>query len=547
MSINETRVSRLLRDARMTAARPERPDTARELVRMGSGRLLAGVTSDASAKGETLVKACARLGSPSTVEGQMAALNIVDKELGVCQQGAAADALKRCSELMSSGDTRVQIRAASILVKWCGEGALLSEAVRALILHATEGRAAALRAEGAFDALVHRLKAAGPGNASLVRDGLGVLRYASSDGSAIMQHFVTIGVLPVLNLLAAQYAASGEEAVMVHAATLLRNISVDYGHHMLKVGSLPVLCSLFEKCIAHKEVISLASRATAKLVYDDACLAWFSENTEETRKLCKAASSFMGSRMIASRLIGTTLTRILEESPQTRHVVANDMPQFLQQVVEMLKTVDSRSGSSAEDSDVVQGMLRFVAAATLDEAAGRQLVALATDAVMEVVQDKELETSREVVLNSLFTLCNLSFYYPSLGEDDLERLTDSVGPLVAAIIFDGDVEGSVEATRLLGNLTATPVGARWAEKNRLDEACLLYVNHEDPRIVYNCFGVLLNLTSRPGARLFNDAELCRQLLDQTGLRHTTTEDSSPDDIEIADVVEKVLLNLTTHF
>ena len=251
--------------------------------------------------------------------------------------------------------------------------------------------------------------------------------------------------------------------------------------------------------------------------------------------------------MVASRLVGTTLTRILEESAIARSVIAAEMPLFLQQVVRLLKTFAKKSAMSGEEMELLQGLLRFVAAATLDEGAGRQLVTLATEAVLDVIKDKELETSQDVVLNSLFTLSNLSFYYPTLADTEVERVTDAVGPLVAAIMFHTDVEGTVEASRLLGNLTATPAGALWAEESRLDEVCLLYVSHEDPRIVYNCFGVLLNLTSRPGARLFNDAELCRQLLDQTAKHHTTTDESTPDKVEIADVVEKVLLNLTTHF
>ena len=536
----------------MTAARPERPDTARELIRVGSGRLVgmpsnsANVDSGAAVSGEKLAIACARLGSPSTAESLITTLAVVDKELRLCQGDGAVDALRRCFEVMASTDPRINLRAASILVKWCEDGPMLSAAVRALATHAKEGRASEMRVDGAFDALVHRLKAAK--SPALVQDGLAVLRYASSsEGNSIMQHFVTIGVLPVLNQLATQHIDNPD--IMVHAATLLRNFSVDFCHHMLKVGSLPIICTIFDKCLSSKEIISLASRATAKLVYDDGCLAWFVENSEQVRSMLIAAASYIGSKMIALRLIGTTLTRILEESVSARQMLSHEMPQLLQEVVQNLRAAEKRcssANSAPDDHEVLMSMLRFVAAATLDENAGQLLVIAATDAVMEIVQDKDLESSREMVLNCLFTLSNLSFYYTLVSDTEAERITESVGPLVAAIIFNGDIEGCVEATRLLGNLTATSAGSKWAENNRLDEACLLYVGHEDARIVYNCFGVLLNLTSRSGPRVFEDADLCRQLLEQTGKHHTTNDGSSPDDVEIAEVVEKVLLNLTNH-
>jgi hypothetical protein len=144
-------------------------------------------------------------------------------------------------------------------------------------------------------------------------------------------------------------------------------------------------------------------------------------------------------------------------------------------------------------------------------------------------------------------LSNFSFYYNSLYvADDLDAMLELLGPIVAGLLFEGDVEAMVEATRILGNVSGTHAGREWIERNKCDEVCIIFLGHEDYRVVYNCFGVILNLTATDHCRIAEDAELCQMLLQHTSRFHTLDLSERPDsdEAQITSLVGKVLLNLS---
>lgn len=90
----------------------------------------------------------------------------------------------------------------------------------------------------------------------------------------------------------------------------------------------------------------------------------------------------------------------------------------------------------------------------------------------------------------------------------LHKFLDLVGPPLAAVIIgQEDVESAVEAARVLGNVSNTDAGREWLRSTRLDEACcvLVHATGRDRRLLYNCLGVLVNLSS-DGSR--HALELC---------------------------------------
>lgn len=97
----------------------------------------------------------------------------------------------------------------------------------------------------------------------------------------------------------------------------------------------------------------------------------------------------------------------------------------------------------------------------------------------------------------------------------LRALYEPLGLTSAGLLFSGDTEASVEATRIISNICFTPSGADWVEEHRLDEVLVLFMGHEDRRIVYNCAGALLNLTAGMTCRVVEEPELLSMLLKYT--------------------------------
>eukprot|EP00796_Vickermania_ingenoplastis_P011910 gene11910-8192_t len=195
----------------------------------------------------------------------------------------------------------------------------------------------------------------------------------------------------------------------------------------------------------------------------------------------------------------------------------------------------------------------------------------------QLLQDVALTPqTRPTVLYALMAMSNLSFFFGAIedryhddddvdeaqeeGKDedegsrsakrdreqsrrDNERLIAMYEPLgmtVAGVLFAGDVEAAVEATRILSNMCYTIAGADWVEMNKCDEVLVLFMGHEDLRIVYNSTGALLNLTAGTSCRVVEDQSLLQMLLQYTG-RFT-----SQTSVEEAASEEKKLLLQQRH-
>ena len=137
-------------------------------------------------------------------------------------------------------------------------------------------------------------------------------------------------------------------------------------------------------------------------------------------------------------------------------------------------------------------------------------------------------------------------------EDDVERPIEqgTRGAIVTALcltvcgfLFEGDSEATLEATRILGNLSRTFEGQMWMEENGADEALVLFLGHEDLRLVYNSLGVLLNLTSDPDANpsICRNAEALSLLLQHTSRIVAANSSSVP--WEVKEVVQMLLRNV----
>lgn len=109
----------------------------------------------------------------------------------------------------------------------------------------------------------------------------------------------------------------------------------------------------------------------------------------------------------------------------------------------------------------------------------------------------------------------------------LMALYESLALTAAGLLFSGDTEAAVEATRMISNICFTPAGADWVEAHRLDEVLVLFMGHEDRRIVYNSAGALVNLTAATTCRVVVDPDLLALLLQYT--RHWTkgAEEAAP--------------------
>lgn len=122
------------------------------------------------------------------------------------------------------------------------------------------------------------------------------------------------------------------------------------------------------------------------------------------------------------------------------------------------------------------------------------------------------------------------------------ELVEDLTLAVCPFLFESDTEATLEALRTLSNVALLKSGRAWMVENSVDEACTLFLGHEDPRVVFNSVGVLINMTSTDSEFL---AGVGREEALAVLLRHTGRLAASPDESgdEIKELVLKLLRNL----
>ncbi|EPY24365.1 hypothetical protein STCU_07217 [Strigomonas culicis] len=245
-------------------------------------------------------------------------------------------------------------------------------------------------------------------------------------------------------------------------------------------------------------------------------------------------------QLLTARL-AAAMAHVAEASGAQCDLLATGGTALLRQLVDLyVRTApgggpDEAAGAEEDGQvPVQQAVVWLVGVAAMSAHCPLDFVAAVAPRLTDALKDLDLQSpGRLTAVYTLMSLCNLSYFFAAIERADaggaaggtsprLEALYATLGIILAGVLFEGDVEATVEATRLLGNISFTNTGRDWLEANRCDEVILVFLGHEDLRVVYNCFGVMLNLTAASTCRVVRDAALLQLLLKHTG-RYTHHE------------------------
>lgn len=390
--------------------------------------------------------------------------------------------------------------------------------------------------------------------------------------------------------LAMTYTSELDEVILTNICLLFRNLSSVHSDHLRKLGTLRLLTRVLEVSVNDTDVVTAASRALAKLVFDYDCLT----QVQQDVRLLKAAlhvlevqlaMSVRSSAIFSPEADGTSATpltsrvdisllvsrlccviaRVAEDCEPQQACLAQCGSQLLYDLLchygrhlpaanEEIRGDDGLLPSVVDvvdgDLTVMQGVVWLIAVAALSSRCTLHFVRHTVPLLAQFLQEVQLTSAtRLTIIYSLMSLSNLSYYFPVLVSDDdsdaavgneavdshssdgegatggrssgpadwrsLQHLFRTLGPTLAGFLFEADVECAVEATRILGNMSYTNAGRDWLESSRCDEVVVVYLGHEDIRLTYNCFGILLNLTAGTHCRVVETPELLQRVLQHT--------------------------------
>ena len=545
MSMKETRVSRLLRDARAAVNRPVRPqtplDAVKAIVRRDSDvastrmRLGSDFIGSAAVAGGSCVAQSSHLSRfvrdlattpPDDADTILKLLGSIGKEFGSSSVEVSLQdcqsALRAVSPYLNDGRPMLVARAAAIVLRNTTEEEPCKAALKGVLAVLSQETEHLLFDEKVAEPVLQRLSA--PCQSSIVKLAAQITRSCSASSEQRRKALVTLGVLPqVTTALKNILSARPESTQLLEDLVIaLRNFGQEYAHHFLKLGTLEVLCPrVTESFKASLPVMAAVARALAKLTDTEECIEYFDKSPAAVSSLCNAWHANLPQRSVASRF-AYSLGNIMESSGAARSCVARCCPSFLR---DLLAAVTS-SASFGEDEEAAVLALRCLSNATLCPDAANVLLGgggAALCALAKYLAERDIATDATIVLHAVMCIANLSYYLPTLQAHAQVACVEQCGPLMVALMLDNNTEGVVESTRIMGNISAVQCGLGWMESHRVDELLLALCQHPDRRVRYNCVGTLLNLTAQEAPKLLLD-RAASQMLQEAAERLAQEED-----------------------
>lgn len=241
-----------------------------------------------------------------------------------------------------------------------------------------------------------------------------------------------------------------------------------------------------------------------------------------------------GCTLVARGLLAVAM--LIADGGTPLDVVAAEA-QFLSVLCEEFDEMASRMDPAcADENEELINALRVISGISVNSAGGHTL-AIMHPSLKELISDLLLDvepnttTGRQLLLLTLVCISNFTFYcfQPSAAESSAQQCDggddggnihgnmirissgcstpvmdsvvilwlESLLPSLLGILFsdESSPEALLEATRALGNISRTPSGCAACRQHRIDEVVCALLIHADPRIVYNCLGIVTNLSA----------------------------------------------------
>ena len=157
----------------------------------------------------------------------------------------------------------------------------------------------------------------------------------------------------------------------------------------------------------------------------------------------------------------------------------------------------ARGGQGTTKQEVLVKLLRVVANLSIERDVGKQ-VSMNEDfawALLKLLQNHDMHTEEEVVLNATAALTNITFY--DIDENRALALARHFLPQVAKVLMCANTEAVIEAARACGNFSRRASCRADLARSRICEALCLLLSHGCREVVYSAAGALVNLMADP--------------------------------------------------
>ncbi|XP_077976890.1 armadillo repeat-containing protein 2-like [Glandiceps talaboti] len=153
----------------------------------------------------------------------------------------------------------------------------------------------------------------------------------------------------------------------------------------------------------------------------------------------------------------------------------------------------SNGKSPSKTEDVLIKLIRVIANLSINQDVGPVIAAdnNCVSLLLQILAYKDVTQSEELVLNTVATINNLSYYGQrniAINERQLE-----IAELLVKLLMNDNMDGMVEASRVFGNLSRNPPVRDFIAQKKVDEMMITLLDAGNREVVYIACGVLINL------------------------------------------------------
>ncbi|XP_033741539.1 armadillo repeat-containing protein 2-like isoform X2 [Pecten maximus] len=157
------------------------------------------------------------------------------------------------------------------------------------------------------------------------------------------------------------------------------------------------------------------------------------------------------------------------------------------------KSDDGERGNKLNKrEDVMIKVVRVIANLSINETVGPLIASNAQciDLLLSILEYKDIPTSEELVLNTVATINNLSYY--SVKTSIISQQQMRVIEALLKLVLADNMEGMIEASRVFGNLTRQKTVRDFLVQHKVDQMMVTMLDSGNREVVYISCGVLIN-------------------------------------------------------
>ncbi|KAL4233349.1 Armadillo repeat-containing protein 2 [Mactra antiquata] len=319
------------------------------------------------------------------------------------------------------------------------------------------------------------------------------------------------GLLDNINKLSTEPGHNTEQLghILVQLTAALRNLA-DASSSRDKILDCRLLDSLTiasNNYSSDSEIVLNVSRIFSKVTLHTDCCMTLSENSLSYKVFLHLLKKHLKRQDIVVRVC-FILGNMTAKNDDARTLLFQQ-PKSLDVLLSVLKThleLDFKSkGKEKKDKvktdgmddmkheDVLVKVVRVIANISINEDVGPLVASnnVCVELLVKILDYKDIETSEELVLNTVACINNLSYFNCKTSAITAHQIR-VVDCLMKLLLAESMMKSIVEVSRVFGNLTRQKQVRDYLHKEKVDQLLITLLDSGDKEVVYIACGVLIN-------------------------------------------------------